>query len=69
MSELDDGCDEILSESYETVIDYVEKRSLMPNNMLHTVRNTKKEIKRNHLLAKIRLQGVLYYYNINNLLQ
>lgn len=57
--ELNDDCDDILNASYEKVKDSVEKsvnnRSMIPDNMIHLVRNSEKEIQRNHLLAKIRL--------------
>lgn len=56
--ELNDDCDDILNASYEKVKDSVEKsvnnRSMIPDNMVHLVRNSEKEIQRNHLLAKIR---------------
>lgn len=67
-SELDDGFDNILNESYEIVKSCVENdktennaenrveaRSMIPENMMHLVRNSKKQIERNRLLAKIRL--------------
>lgn len=53
--ELEDGCDEILNKSYDGIKHKIEKRPNIPENMVHLVKNTKKEIKRNHLLAKIRL--------------
>lgn len=65
-----EGIDDILNSAYdqnigqiegecskkcdEKVEKKVEKRALIPENMVHLVQNTKKEIKRNHLLAKIR---------------
>lgn len=54
-SELDDGSDEILNKCYENVMDRTKKPSLIPRNMLNLVKYSKKEIKKNHLLAKIRL--------------
>lgn len=60
-SELDDGNDDMLNKSYDSVkilVEnkmFVEKRSVIPQNMQYLVKNTKKEIERNHLLAKIRL--------------
>lgn len=53
--ELNDGNDHLLNEAYEMMRESVERRDLVPENMLHLIRNSPKEIKRNHLLAKIRL--------------
>lgn len=65
---MSDGEDDILNESYEASLPEIEKAknvrivqnekrpSLIPENMLHSVQNSKKEIERNHLLAKVRLR-------------
>lgn len=52
---LDDNNDHFLNEAYDRAKHQVEKRTPIPKNMLHLVRRSPKEIKRNHMLAKIRL--------------
>lgn len=54
-SELNDGNDRLLNEAYESAGQKVLKKHLIPENLVPLTKNTPKEIKRNHLLAKIRL--------------
>lgn len=51
---LDDGLDDLLNQSYDAAREKFRKRSEIPENMLHLVRNSKKEIEKNRLIAKIR---------------
>lgn len=50
---LNDGMDELLNASCERVDE--PKPSMIPENLLYAVRNTKKEMKRNRVLAQLRL--------------
>lgn len=52
-SELDDGNDHLLHQSYELI---ENKRRALPQNLHHLLENSREEINRNHLLAKIRLR-------------
>lgn len=58
--DLDDNYDDLLNESYDKVKHLVEvrtpRRALIPENMIHLVRRTRKEILRSHLMAKILLR-------------
>lgn len=56
LNELNDGNDEIFHECYERVASKMIKLTPIPQNMLHLVRYSKKEIKKKHLIAKIRLR-------------
>lgn len=56
LNELDDGNDGFLNLAYEQVKSKVEERKIIPQNMVYLVQNTKKEIHRNRIIAKIRLR-------------
>lgn len=53
--DFDDDNEDLLNLAYDQVRSKFEKISLIPDNMLYLVQNSKKEIERNLLIAKIRL--------------
>lgn len=53
--QLDDGNDDIFNLAYEQHLTSFENKNLIPKNLVYLVKNSKKEIDRNHLIAKIRL--------------
>lgn len=55
-NELEDGNDDLLNEAIDAYEKKSKRQSLVPKNMLHLVQNTKKEIKRNAVMARIRLR-------------
>lgn len=55
VSLMPDSEDSIICEAYDKALR--DTRSRIPDNLLHLVSNSEKEIKRNHLQAKIRLRN------------
>lgn len=53
---LEDGNDDLLNSTYESAKDQFEpRRNEIPPNLQYLMQNTPKEIKRNRLIAKVRL--------------
>lgn len=50
-----DGCDDWLNNSYDSIMITTERRCLIPENLIHTLRNTLKEIRENKLIGMTRL--------------